>query len=431
MKQVLLLALTTAGLALCAAIGSARAGDGAGPVDHEAIRRERIRSLLPAILKDQKIDAWLIFTRENAEDPLLKVIGIDHIVARGAFLFAIEGGKFKAIAIAASYDVDPIQKSGLYDEVLSYKSEGVKPHLRKVFDDLNPKTIAVNMSRDETIADGLTVGMRNYLEEAIGKHTKKFVSSERLVVSLLGKKLPAEIAALEKAAIGTQRIIAEALTSERVTPGVTTEIALNDWMEARAKELGFEVAFASIVVGPQRGHSSPTDRVIQRGDVIRIDWGASYGGYCADIQRMAYVLKEGESTAPVWLQRLWEATLKANRAAVAALKPGATGNDVDKAGRGALVSAGYPEYPHGTGHAIGLKVHDVGPMLGPDWRERYGDRVFFPVEVGQVFAVEPLIYMSVPEIGYEFHTGLEEDVVVESEGPRYFGTPQTKLIVIK
>ena len=47
------------------------------------------------------------------------------------------------------------------------------------------------------------------------------------------------------------------------------------------------MAFGSVVVGPQRGHSEPTDRVIERGDVIRIDWGASYGGYCADVQRMA------------------------------------------------------------------------------------------------------------------------------------------------
>jgi Xaa-Pro aminopeptidase len=287
------------------------------------------------------------------------------------------------------------------------------------------------MSRDETIADGLTVGMRNYLEEAIGRHAKKFVSSERLVVSLLGRKLPAEIAALEKAAAGTQRILAEALTPEHVKPGVTTEIALNEWMEGRARELGFEVAFASVVVGPQRGHSTPTDRVIERGDVIRVDWGASYGGYCADIQRTAYVLKEGESGPPAWLQRLWEATLKANRAGVAALKPGATGHDVDTAARGSLVAAGYPEYPHGTGHAIGLKVHDVGPMLGPDWRERYGERVFFPIEAGQVFAVEPLIYMTVPELGYEFHTSLEEDVVIEAQGARLIGTPQTALILIR
>jgi Xaa-Pro aminopeptidase len=400
-------------------------------VDHAKIRRDRLNILLPRIMAEQEIDVWLTFSRENTTDPILKVIGVDDIVARGAFVFARKEGTFRKIAIAASYDVDPIHRTGLYDEVIAYRSEGVKPHLRKTIEALSPKTIAVNYSRDVTIADGLTVGLRAYLDEALGKQTKKFISSERLVVSLLGRKLPEEIAALEKAVTGTQRIIAEALTPERVTPGVTTEKNLSAWMEARAKELGFEVAFASVVVGPQRGHSEPTDRVIERGDVIRIDWGASHDGYCADIQRTAYVLKKGESAAPDWLQRLWKATLAANRAAVAALKPGNTGNDVDSAARESLIAAGYPEYSHGTGHAIGLKVHDVGPMLGPDWPERYGDSVFFKIEPGQVFAVEPVIYTRPPEIDYEFHTGLEEDLVVESEGARYIGKPQSELILIR
>ncbi|MCZ6695720.1 MAG: M24 family metallopeptidase [Acidobacteria bacterium] len=438
-RSVLRFALAVAGTVTLAAIaatcltlaGPVSAGSPEGEVDHEKIRRDRIKLLLPEIMKEQNIDAWLTFTRENTPDPILPIIGIDHIVARGAFIFARDGKEFRSIAIAASYDVDPIHKSGLYDEVIAYKAEGVKPHLRKVIDALAPKRIAINYSRDVTIADGLTVGLRAYLDEALGLHTKKFISSERLVVSLLGRKMPEEIAALERAAEGTQRVIREALTSKRVKPGVTTENDLNDWMMARAKELGFGVAFTSVVVGPQRGHSEPTDRVIERGDVIRIDWGASYGGYCADIQRTAYVLKEGETEAPAWLQRLWDATLAANRAAVAALKPGNTGNDVDTAGRGSLVDAGFPEYPHGTGHAIGLKVHDVGPMLGPDWPERYGDPVFFKIEPGQVFAVEPLIYIRPDEIGYDFHTGLEENLVVEKEGARYIGTPQTELILIR
>jgi Xaa-Pro aminopeptidase len=404
---------------------------GGPPVDPVQIRNDRINILLPEVMKDQGIDLWLTFTRENATDPILGVLGIDHIVARGAFIFSVKGGTFRKLAIAASYDVDPIRKSGLYDEVVSYRSEGVKPHLQRFMDEIDPERIAVNYSRDVTIADGLTVGMRRYLKETLGDRTKKFVSSERLVVSLLGRKLPQEIAALERAVKGTQQILTEALTPARITPGVTTEIALNDWMTARAGELGLGVAFGSIVVGPQRGHSEPTDRVIQRGDVIRIDWGASYEGYCADIQRMAYVLKEGETTAPDWLVRMWEATLAANRAARAALVPGNTGNDVDKAGRGSLVAAGFPEFPHGTGHAIGLKVHDVGPMLGPDWKERYGDPIFFKIEAGQVFAVEPLIYVQPESLDHEISTALEEDVVVEKDGSRLIGTPQTELILIR
>ena len=401
------------------------------PVDHEAIRRDRITTLLPRILAEQKTDAWLTFTRENTPDPILKVFGIDHIVARGAFLFARRGGSFRRTAIAASYDVDPIVKTGLFDEVIPYRQEGVKPHLRKVVDALDPKTLAVNMSRDVTIADGLTMGLRGYLEETLGERATSFVSSERIVVSLMARKLPAEIAALETAVLASQKILAAALTPARVRPGVTTERALADVMAAHAKELRCGVAFESVVVGPQRGHSEPTDRVIAHGDIIRIDWGATWEGYCADIQRMAYVAKPGETAAPAWLTRLFDATLRANRAAIAALVPGHRGLDVDTAARKSLVADGYAEYPHGTGHAIGLKVHDVGPLLGPDWRERYGDQVFFTIEPDQVFAVEPLIYVKPDALDYELNTSLEEDVVVEEKGARCIGTPQTELIVIR
>jgi len=418
-------------LLTAASLHAADQAEPADPVDHAKIDRDRINVLLPRIMKEQNVSAWLTFTRENTTDPILKTLGVEHIVARGAFLFALQDGAFHKIAIAASYDVDPIRKSGLYDEVIGYKSEGVKPHLLQVIENLRPANIAVNYSRDVTIADGLTVGLRAYLDEALGDWTKKFISSEKLVVSLLGRKLPEEIAALEKAVLGTQRVLAEGLTSAHVKPGVTTENMLNEWMMARAKELGFEIAFTSITVGPTRGHSEPTDRVIRRGDVIRTDWGASYGGYCADIQRTAYVLKEGETDAPAWLKRLWDATLAANRAGIATMKPGNTGNDVDKAARGSLVAAGFPEYPHGSGHAIGLKVHDVGPMLGPDWPERYGDPVFFRIEPDQVFALEPLIYVKPDEIDYEIHTGLEEDLVVSKDGARVIGSPQTSLILIR
>ncbi len=235
-------------------------------VDHAGIRRDRIHKLLPRIMEEQKLDAWLTFTREGSPDPLLPALGLEHIVARGAFLFARASGAIRKIAIAASYDTDPIAQSGLYDEVIGYRSEGIAVHLRPILDRLDPAGIAVNVSRDVPIADGLTAGMRAYLDEALGARTKTFCSSERLVVSLLGRKLPQEREALRAAVEATQRILAEALTPARVTPGITTEKALDDWMRARAEELGFGVAFGSVVVGPTRGHSEPTDRVIERGD---------------------------------------------------------------------------------------------------------------------------------------------------------------------
>ncbi|MFQ5706749.1 MAG: M24 family metallopeptidase [bacterium] len=400
-------------------------------IDHSAIQRERINELLPQIMKEQGVELWLVFTRENSIDPILPTIGVEQVVARSAFIFSVKNDKYKKIAIAASYDVSPIEATGLYDEVISYKTEGVKPHLQQWIEKLNPTRIAVNYSRDVPIADGLTLGMRNYLEEALGKaYANKFVSAENLVVSLIGRKLPMEVAALKTAVLATKQIIAETLKSERIEIGVTTEKDLGDFMTRRTKEMGMEVAFLSLVVGPTRGHSAPTNRIIQPGDLIRIDFGARYEGYAADIQRTAYVLKADEDEPPAEIKHLWAVALKANQACVAAMKPGVNGNDIDKVGRKVIVDAGFEGYPHGAGHAIGLKVHDVGAILGPDWKERYGNTVFFPLELNQVYAVEPILYAPDPRTGEEINIGIEEDVIMTKEGAVHIGEPQTQLIVI-
>lgn len=412
-------------------IAMASAGLYKPPIDHQAIQRERINQLLPQIMAEQGVDMWLVFTRENAEDPILPTIGIKHIVARGAFIFSLKNGDYKKIAIAASYDVSPIKATGIYDEVVSYKTEGVKPHLKEWVEKLDPAKIAINYSRDVTIADGLTVGMLNYLEETLGhQYKQRFISAERLVVSLIGKKLPMEVEALKTAILATKQIISEGLTEEVIEPGVTTEQDLGNFMTLRTKEMGMEVAFLSVVVGPTRGHSEPTERVIQPGDLVRIDFGARYEGYAADIQRTAYVLRPDEDDPPEEIQHLWEVALIANQASVAAMKPGVTGNDIDKTGRQFLINAGYQGYPHGAGHAIGLKVHDVGAILGPDWKERYGNTVFFPLEVNQVYAVEPILYAPDPRTGEEINIGLEEDVIVTEDGAEHIGQQQTELIVI-
>ena len=68
-------------------------------IDHAAIRRERIRTLLPRLMEAQQVEAWLTFTRENVPDPLLPVFGIGHIVARAAFLFTRTDGRFRATAM--------------------------------------------------------------------------------------------------------------------------------------------------------------------------------------------------------------------------------------------------------------------------------------------------------------------------------------------
>ena len=107
------------------------------------------------------------------------------------------------------------------------------------------------------------------------------------------------------------------------------------------------------------------------------------------------------------------------------MKPGALGRDIDTLARKTLAEAGYAEYLHALGHQLGRVAHDGGALLGPLW-EKYGDLPNLPIEVGQVFTLEPGLDVA----GYG-HVSLEEDVVVTEKGTEYLAPPQTKLRLLK
>lgn len=405
---------------------------GAGPAVDPAVLRQRIDALLPSAMETHDVDLWLVFTREEAKDPLAADLAGGAAVARMALLFARTADGLRKTAVAASYDVTPLEESGIYDEIVSYKSEGVKPHLKRAVDALNPARIAVNTSRDMPIADGLTAGMRAYLEETLGpRHTAKFVSSEPLVASFRGRRLPSEVGILREAALYTDRIIREALSPRVIRPDRTTENDIADYLRQKTAAIDATVPFISVVAGPSRGHADPSSRVIRPGDLVRIDFGITYKGYSTDIQRTAYVLRADEREAPAEVRKMWATARLAADRQIAAMKPGVSGNAIDAVGRGTLTAAGYDEPPHGTGHAIGFVVHDVGPLLGPDWPERYGSTVFLKMEAGQTFAVEPILYARYDPAGGDIHIGLEEDVVITADGAERLHPRQDELILIE
>jgi len=397
----------------------------------KSIMGKKVDTLLPDIMRELGVDLWLTFTREGALDPIGTDLGTSGVVGRTAALYSLCGGTWKKIAIAASYDTTPIEATDIYDEVIPYRSEGVGPHIKEIFQKLSPSKVAINTSRDMPSCDGLTLGGYRYLQEWLDPgFSDRVVSAEPLIVSFRGRKIQDEIEIVERAVIKTQEILAEALSSAVITPGKTTELDVKAFMEKKVKEAGSKISFCMIMVGPDRGHSFPTDRVVQHGDLLRTDFGIIIEDYHSDIQRTAYILKPGETEPPETIRRMWDVTYKANRLAMSKLVPGNKAWEVDRAARDYIVSEGFDEYPHAAGHEIGLSVHDVGPIIGPQWKERYGTAVEHPIAPGQIFAVEPMIYVDVPEQGGVVQIGLEEDVVIEESGPRILGTPLESLILI-
>jgi Xaa-Pro aminopeptidase len=257
----------------------------------------------------------------------------------------------------------------------------------------------------------------------------RLVSAEPVINAMRGRKTETELARIRRAVEITDEIYKK--TFDFIKAGMT-EIEVGEYMHQLAREYGVGLAWPAencpaVNSGPDSpvGHNGPTTIKIEPGHVIHFDFGVKYDDYCSDIQRMAYVLREGETEAPPEVQRGFITVRTAIEKAREFMKPGATGNSIDVISREVLVDSGYPEYPYALGHQLGRVAHDGGALLGPLW-EKYGDSPNQKLEVGQVYTLEP--GLAVPNYGY---IGLEEDVVMTDIGAEFLGESQREIVLIR
>jgi Xaa-Pro aminopeptidase len=380
------------------------------------------------ILQETNIDLWLTFVRETAanSDPVLPLIyGDGDFVWQSALILTRSGER---IAIVGHLDAEPVRNNNAYSTVIPYH-ESLRPALLQTLERLDPQRIALNYSTNDVLADGLSHGMyqllMGYLQDT--PFARRITSAEKVIGALRGRKTPAEVARLRAAVETTRQIYQRAF--DYVQPGMT-ERQIGDFMHAQLVEFGVQAAWheascPAVNAGPDSsiGHAGPTELKVARGQLLHFDFGVKQDGYCSDIQRMVYFLAPGESQPPEPVQRGFDTVVRAIQQAVAAMRPGMPGKEVDAVARGVVTGAGYPEYKYATGHHLGRLAHDGGGIMGPEW-ERYGDTPNHPLEVGHVYTVEP--GLMVPDYGY---VGLEEDVLVTETGAEFLGAPQTELVL--
>jgi Xaa-Pro aminopeptidase len=410
----------------------------AGPSEplRERARRDRLdRYLLPA-MRQAKVDTWVVITRAHTPDPVSFDVAADRVVGRAVCIFHDEGNALSRVAICARSDEGPFQASGLYDRVIAFDKEGAAPHVEEEIGKMGPRRIAVDSSREESLADGLTVGNLEWFRSVIGPELGKLLTpAEPVIVAFRSRKTPEEIDHYRAAVRKAESILGEALSSPGFVVGKTTEKDLASWISKRRAEMGLGPAWAAeedpaVVAGFARGRSTPSDEVIAPGHVLRIDLGVDDGGYKAEVGRIAYLLQTGQKRAPDDVERAFEAVLAADNTALAALKPGATGLAVDRAARSVVTGADYPAYDHATGYPIGFFIHDIGPTLGPDWPNRYGKSVQRLIEPEMTFVLEPSVTTSIASVGGPVDFALAQDVVVTDQGAENLGTPESQIILI-
>lgn len=381
-----------------------------------------------AILTEFDIDCWITFVRESSlnGDPTLPFLIDGDVTWHSAFILT----QSNAYAIVGQYDKPGVEDTNAYDEVVGYV-QGIKEHFLGFMKRINPKEIAVNYSTGSEICDGLTHGMyltlRDFLYEI--DFQDRLISAEKIISALRQRKTKAEIDNIKEAIRITERIYSE--VAQFVKPG-KTEKEVAEFMRQKVKEAGVTYAWdpkscPAVFTGPDtaEAHYGPTDRVIERGHILNMDFGLKYNEYCSDLQRTFYVLKEGEDKAPPEVQRGFDTIVTSIELARKQMRPGIEGIEIDKTARGYITQSGYPEYPHGLGHQVGRFAHDGTALLGPAW-EKYAQKPFQKLEEGMVFTIEPRL--PVPGRGI---ATVEEMVVVKESGAEFLSTPQRELLLVK
>lgn len=391
-----------------------------------SIVQEKV-SLAIDILNEKNIDVWLTFVRETtaAGDPVLPLIYGHDLTWQSALILTRSGER---IAIVGKFEAETVRRTGAYDQILPY-DEAISPVLRSALERLNPDKIAINYSPNDVLADGLPHGLYLVLVHHLSgtPFAERFVSAEAVIAALRGRKSPNEIARI-RAAIETTATIYK--NTFNYTQEGMNEAQISQFMHKQLEKFGvspaWELEHCPIVnAGPESasGHVGPTQLKIQLGQLLHFDFGVKQDDYCSDIQRMVYFLAPGELEVPTEVRRGFETVVRAIQESVAAMKPGVLGKDVDAIARRIVTEAGYPEFKHATGHQLGRLAHDGAGIIGPLW-ERYGETPIYPLEAGQVYTIEPSLFVT----GYGT-MGIEEDVLVTDDGAIFLSQPQTELIL--
>jgi Xaa-Pro aminopeptidase len=388
----------------------------------QLIAREKLDQAV-MVLNELDIDLWLTFCRESAivPDPVMDLIVGQGACWLSAFFVARNGD---TTVLVGEADAADFELSGLYENVRTYSTD-VSIELRDIIHHYNPRSIALNYSESNYAADGLSLGLFRQIEKALAgtPYQQHLVSAEDIIARVRGRKSPEEIrrlrCAAEMAAVCWDQAI------DRIRIGMS-EIRIAALFEEIITGLGGSPSFGTIVNAGSKtkpGHSSPTQTLLEPGDLLHVDFGVRYQGYCSDIQRLIYFRRPQDNGPPAALSQAFSTVRDIIAEAVTLYRPGAAGHEIDALARRRLTTAGYPEFNHGLGHQIGQAVHDGGAIVGPLW-PRYGNLGTIPLEENNVFTAE--FGISLDGIG---HVSLEEDVLVTGQGGMLLCRPQLELVV--
>ncbi|MFT5514124.1 MAG: Xaa-Pro aminopeptidase, partial [Rhodothermales bacterium] len=327
----------------------------------------------------------------------------------------------------------------------AYDYFGGSGELAEFVTERDPARIGINTSQAIGGADGLTHSGYQELVEVLGQDLAgRLVSAEKLVSDFRSRRVATEIIAFGEAGEFSRQIAERAFSNEIITPGVTTLEDVAWWMTEQQFEngLGTSFGFPSVyITGADGVEATSSDRIIQRGDLLMIDWGVGLMNFHTDMKRIAYVLREGETSAPAGIQNAFDRGLEARAVVRRTIKPGKTAEAIEEDVYRALVEAGFgkmagfnqPSDNDLTEIVIGChSVGNLGHGIGPSIAFFNPVRRTYQVKSGNLLSIELFAYTKAPEWGgAKVRIPLEDDAIVTERGVEWLYPVNQRILLIK
>ena len=401
--------------------------------------RQRLDTILPAVMRESGIDMWLVINREYAEDPVYLTLVPEPVFAarRTTMLVFSDGGPEKGIERLT------VSRYGLGDFYRSVWSGGTDEEqwtrLAEVIAERNPKKIGIDVSREWAFGDGLTKGLHDQLVEALPPALEaRLVSAETLALRWLETRSDLELEAYPQIVALARGVLAEAFSNKVITPGVTTTDDVAWYIRQRYDDLGLPIWFMPYVNIQRKGEPTPLEEpffgkegVILRGDVLHTDVGISYLRLNTDTQEMGYVLRIGETGVPAGLEKALAAGNRWQDILTSSFVAGRTGNEILAATRAQVAKEGIVASTYT--HPLGFFGHAGGPTIGMwDNQGPTPGRGDWKLHPATAYAIEGNVKVQVPEWdGQWVQIKLEQSAVFDGKRVWYLAGRQTKWHVIR
>lgn len=400
--------------------------------------KKRFDTLLLPMMKKHGADVWIVVNEEFHSDAVTEHIvpPIPMVGRRDFFIFIDKGDKLERHAIVR-YDEEKLKNH--YNVTIPPGTQ-IAAEIKKLIEGRDPKTIAISFKGTRGATSGLTWDGYQILAAAVGeKYEKRFISAQKLITDYLDTRIPEELEHYRTAVLATDVITRRAFSNEVIIPGKTTVGDVRWWMMQQLNNIGVTTWFqpdlrvqrhtkgAKPGAGPNIFDVASESVVLQRGDLIHVDFGMIYMGLSTDWQKMGYILKKGEKDAPAGLKAALKNTntLQDNLFSIA--RVGMTGREVYEKTMEKCKEQGIRAMIYS--HPVGAQGHGLGPSIDQS-RTTVGTPEL--IRMGSYMSIELNTMTSVPEWDNQLVAMFaEDDAHMTASGYQWFRPRQTELYLIR